>query len=61
MPSSAIDRSQENNTVFISYAREDLAAARRLYEDLMRAGFNPWLDKKKLSQARIGKKKLKML
>lgn len=30
--------------VFISYAREDYADARRLYEELKRAGVKPWLD-----------------
>jgi hypothetical protein len=30
--------------VFISYAREDVEAARRLYEDLKEAGLNPWMD-----------------
>jgi sugar lactone lactonase YvrE len=39
---------KQNNMVFISYAREDYIAAERLYDDLERAGLNPWLDKKKL-------------
>ena len=30
--------------VFISYAREDRAMARRLYADLQQAGVAPWLD-----------------
>jgi hypothetical protein len=34
--------------IFISYAREDLAAASRLYGDLQAAGFQPWLDKEDL-------------
>ena len=34
--------------VFIAYVDEDLPQARRLYEALRGAGFNPWLDKKKL-------------
>jgi hypothetical protein len=33
-------------TVFISYAREDSDAAKRLQKDLKNAGLNPWLDKK---------------
>lgn len=33
--------------VFISYAREDLAFAERLY-DALSAEFSPWMDKKKL-------------
>lgn len=34
--------------VFIAYGREDIALARRLYEDLNRAGFSPWMDVRKL-------------
>jgi hypothetical protein len=34
--------------IFISYAREDEASARRLYEELKRAGAQPWLDKENL-------------
>jgi TIR domain len=34
--------------VFISYAREDTEAAKRLYEDLKNAGLTPWLDKESL-------------
>ena len=33
---------------FISYAREDLTVATKLYEDLRALGAEPWLDKKKL-------------
>ena len=36
------------NTVFISYAREDSDAAKRLAKDLKEAGLNPWLDKEEL-------------
>jgi FlaA1/EpsC-like NDP-sugar epimerase len=32
--------------IFISYAREDLDLAERLYTDLIRAGLEPWFDKK---------------
>ena len=35
-------------TVFISYAREDTDAAKKLYQDLKDSGLNPWLDKYKL-------------
>lgn len=35
-------------SVFISYAREDLRVVRKLYNDLKRAGANPWLDKESL-------------
>lgn len=34
--------------VFLAYVEEDLAAVRRLSEDLRSAGFDPWLDKEKL-------------
>lgn len=34
--------------VFICYAREDLSMAKRLHDDLERAGVAVWLDKKKL-------------
>ena len=34
--------------VFIAYVIEDLPAAQRLYDDLRRHGFDPWLDRKKL-------------
>ena len=35
----------ERNGVFISYASEDLDYARRMYDDLTKAGLEPWLDK----------------
>lgn len=34
--------------VFLAYVQEDAAAAERLYLDLRRHGFDPWLDRKKL-------------
>ncbi len=34
--------------VFISYAREDIEIAKRLYRDLRSAGADPWLDTEKL-------------
>jgi hypothetical protein len=34
--------------IFISYASEDAGDARRLYDDLKSAGFNPWLDRENL-------------
>ncbi len=34
--------------VFISYAREDLETAKKLYHDLKRAGISPWMDKQDL-------------
>jgi len=41
--------SQENTkTIFISYAREDIEAARKIYQELRESGFNPWLDKERL-------------
>lgn len=36
---------EQQRQIFISYAREDLEIAERLYNDLKRAGLNPWLDK----------------
>jgi hypothetical protein len=34
--------------VFIAYGKEDEPLAARLYEDLNRAGFSPWMDVRKL-------------
>src|SRR4051794_16600286 len=34
--------------IFIAYAAEDYSHAERLYSALVAAGFNPWLDRKKL-------------
>ena len=34
--------------VFIAYVEEEYPAAKKLYEQLEGAGFDPWLDKKKL-------------
>ncbi len=36
------------NQVFICYAREDMATAKRLYQDLQRAGITPWMDTENL-------------
>ena len=36
------------STVFISYAREDIDAAERLYADLRAVGLSPWIDSHKL-------------
>ncbi len=33
----------EKKKVFISYAREDIETARRLYHDLEKAGLDPWI------------------
>ncbi len=38
--------SNPNNRVFISYAREDIKKALRLYKDLEKLGFDVWLDVK---------------
>ena len=35
---------QSNIKVFICYAREDMAIAKRLYRDLRRPGIRPWMD-----------------
>ena len=34
--------------VFLAYAKEDRATARRLYAALQKAGFEPWMDEEKL-------------
>ena len=34
--------------IFLAYVAEDQSAAERLYRELARAGFDPWLDRKKL-------------
>ncbi len=34
--------------VFLAYVQEDAEAAERLYRDLQRAGFDPWMDRKNL-------------
>jgi len=34
--------------IFICYAREDELSARRLFNDLKKAGLDPWLDKESL-------------
>jgi formylglycine-generating enzyme required for sulfatase activity len=43
-----MSRPADRPTAFISYAREKLDAAQRLYDDLKRAGVDPWLDVKSL-------------
>lgn len=35
---------KSNTIVFISYAKEDIDVATRLYNDLKRAGLKPWVD-----------------
>jgi hypothetical protein len=37
-----------NDVIFISYAREDGEAARRIYGDLRKLGLHPWLDQESL-------------
>lgn len=34
--------------VFVAYAKDDLVAAKRLYEGLQKAGFEPWMDTENL-------------
>ena len=46
-----IERSRKGISVFISYAREDAEAAKRLQDDLKSAGLNPWLNKERLLPA----------
>ena len=36
------------DSIFISYAREDIASANELYDFLKSKGFAPWMDKKNL-------------
>jgi hypothetical protein len=43
-----IERQDSDMKVFISYAREDLEIAKKLYCDLKRAGVKPWMDKEDL-------------
>ncbi len=42
------DNEPAKTVVFISYAREDFTHAERLYNELKKAGFEPWLDKHNL-------------
>ncbi|MDM8550084.1 TIR domain-containing protein [Desulfobacterales bacterium HSG2] len=42
-PAATDDKSAK---VFVSYAREDVGTAGRLYDDLRHAGVTPWMDKK---------------
>ena len=39
---------QTQPQVFVAYVEEDVAAARRITEDLREAGCSPWIDKEKL-------------
>ena len=44
--------------IFISYAREDKAHARRLYEDLRKLGLDPWIDFENLTPGRKWKNEI---
>jgi hypothetical protein len=46
-------------TVFISYAREDFESAKRIYNDLKKAGLAPWLDKYTILPGQNWKDKIK--
>jgi hypothetical protein len=35
-------------SVFLAYVREDIEVVRRLYKDLIRAGYQPWMDEQNL-------------
>jgi hypothetical protein len=37
--------SHQQIQIFLSYAREDYAAVRQLYNRLREAGYKPWMDK----------------
>lgn len=39
----------KNDRIFISYAKEDIKLAERLYDFLLSKNYDPWLDKKKLN------------
>jgi len=56
---SAQEASPEEWDVFICYAREDVEMAKRLYDDLERAGVSPWLDRKKLLPGQNWKRAIK--
>ena len=47
------------STVLISYAREDLEQARKLYRDLKSSGLNPWLDMEDLMPGQNWKHSIK--
>lgn len=40
--------SEQKPKVFLSYAREDMGMAKRLYNDLKRYGLDVWLDTESL-------------
>ena len=35
----------DKQKIFISYAKEDYAIAKRLYDDLSKKGLTPWIDR----------------
>lgn len=41
-------RAHRQPKVFLAYVTEDAAMAERLYDNLARAGFSPWMDRRKL-------------
>lgn len=53
------DNNPVTTTVFISYAREDSEYAERLYNELKKAGFKPWLDKHNLIAGQDWNEKIK--
>jgi 6-phosphofructokinase 1 len=48
MVKNLLKNDNQNLTVFISYAREDMNFAKRLWSDLHNVGMSPWLDKEDL-------------
>jgi len=45
---STLAKGEAGVQIFLSYAREDEQKVRSVYEQLVDAGFSPWMDKKKL-------------
>ena len=49
----------ESTKIFISYAREDEKAAKKIYDDLKAAGHKPWIDTKDLKPGERWKSSIK--
>jgi hypothetical protein len=46
--SQLVFRRNDRITVFLAYAEEDRATVKKLYKNLLEAGFLPWMDKERL-------------